>query len=207
MRLGIFGGTFDPPHLGHLILAEEARFQLNLFQVLWVLTPSPPHKDGSEVSPWEIRRDLVSAAIEDDPQFELSTVDIDRPPPHYAYETLDILHESYPGAELIYLMGGDSLRDLPGWERPPDFLTACDAIGVMRRPSDDIDLPALELVLPGVSAKVRFVEAPLLEISGSEIRRRAMSDEPIKYYLPRAVFRIIQELKLYGYTRIMENRQ
>lgn len=199
-RLGVFGGTFDPPHLGHLILAEEARFQLKLSRVLWVLTPSPPHKDGIDISSWEIRRDLVKVAIGSDFHFELSTVDFDRPPPQYAYETLGILHERYPGAELVYLMGGDSLRDLPSWERPPDFLEACDAIGVMRRPRDEIDLPALEQMLPGVNDKIRFIDAPLLEISGSEIRRRARMDEPIKYYLPPAVYQLIEKINLYRNT-------
>jgi nicotinate-nucleotide adenylyltransferase len=198
MRLGVFGGTFDPPHLGHLILAEEARFQLNLTRILWVLTPSPPHKEESEISSWEIRLELVQAALGDDPHFELSTVDIDRPGPQYAYATLGILHKRYPGTELVYLMGGDSLHDLPGWERPLEFLAASDAIGVMRRPGELIDLTDLERVVPGVSNKVCFIDAPLLEISGSEIRRRARMNEPIRYFLPPAVYQIIQKIHLYA---------
>jgi nicotinate-nucleotide adenylyltransferase len=94
-------------------------------------------------------------------------------------------------------MGGDSLRDLPTWKHPQDFLAACHSLGVMRRPGDEIDAPALEAILPGVSKKVKFVDAPLLEISGSEIRRRALMDEPIKYYLPPAVYRLIRERNLY----------
>jgi nicotinate-nucleotide adenylyltransferase len=196
-RLGIFGGTFDPPHLGHLILAEEARYQLKLSRVLWVLTPDPPHKPGLNITPWPVRMELVSAAIGGDDCFEFSTVDIDRQPPHFAFETLRILQKRHPGSALVYLMGGDSLRDLPTWKYPQDFLAACHYLGVMRRPGDEIDAPALEAILPGVSKKVKFVDAPLLEISGSEIRRRALMDEPIKYYLPPAVYRLIRERNLY----------
>jgi nicotinate-nucleotide adenylyltransferase len=196
-KLGIFGGTFDPPHLGHLILAEEARFQLELARVLWVLTPEPPHKAGWEILPWQVRMDLVRAAIEGEPCFELSTVDIDRPPPHYAFETLALIQDAHPDAELIYLMGGDSLHDLPSWRHPQIFLANCHAVGVMRRPGDEIDYSTLEAALPGVIKKVLFVDAPLLEISGSEIRRRAAEDEPIRYYLPTGVYELILERKLY----------
>jgi nicotinate-nucleotide adenylyltransferase len=196
-RIGVFGGTFDPPHLGHLILAAEARYQLDLVRVLWVLTPDPPHKQGIRITAWTIRRELVRAAIEEDDSFELSEVDIARPPPHYAYETLHILRARHPEMELVFLMGGDSLRDLPAWEQPLEFLSACDAVGVMRRPADQVDLPSLEARLPGISSKVRFVDAPLLEISGSEIRRRAAANEPIRYYLPQPVYRLICDWKLY----------
>ncbi|MCX8025419.1 MAG: adenylyltransferase/cytidyltransferase family protein, partial [Thermanaerothrix sp.] len=91
-RLGIFGGTFDPPHVGHLILASEAADQLHLDRVLWVLTPDPPHKRGQPITPLAIRLKLVMAAIQEDPLFELSRVEIDRPGPHYAVDTLRILH-------------------------------------------------------------------------------------------------------------------
>lgn len=196
-RLGVFGGTFDPPHIGHLILAAEARYQLSLMRVLWVLTPDPPHKQGVSITSWTVRRELVRAAIGDDDSFEFSEVDIARPPPHYAYETLRILRARHKDMELVYVMGGDSLRDLPTWERPLDFLAACDAVGVMRRPGDQVDLPSLENQLPGISRKVRFVDAPLIEISGSDIRRRAALNEPIRYYLPERVYRLICEGNLY----------
>jgi nicotinate-nucleotide adenylyltransferase len=196
-RLGVFGGTFDPPHLGHLILADEARFQLNLSRVLWVLTPEPPHKEGIMISPWRLRLELLTAAIGGEDHFELSDIDLNRAPPHFAFETLRILRSQNPEATLIYLMGGDSLHDLPTWERPLDFLEACDAVGVMRRIGDNIDLPSLEAKLPGISTKVCFVNSPIVEISGSEIRRRAAIDEPIKYFLPSKVYQLIVDMQLY----------
>jgi nicotinate-nucleotide adenylyltransferase len=146
--IGIFGGTFDPPHIGHLVLAAEAHKQLGLDRLLWVLTPDPPHKQGRSIAPLDHRLAMVKLAIADDPQFELSTVELTRPGPHYALDTVQILAGQNPGADLVYLMGGDSLRDLPTWHRPADFISACHRIGVMRRPEDAVDLVALEKTCP-----------------------------------------------------------
>lgn len=197
MKLGIFGGTFDPLHAAHLILAAEAQFQLALDRVLWVLTPDPPHKEKWKVTSVAHRLDMLQSAIGDNPLFELSRVDLDRPGPYYAVDTLAILRDHYPRAELVYLMGGDSLHDLPDWHRPAEFLAACDALGVMRRPNDGIDLPVLEAKYPGLEAKVRFVDAPLLEISAREIRHKIASARPFRYYLPLSVYQIILERDLY----------
>jgi nicotinate-nucleotide adenylyltransferase len=197
LRIGIFGGTFDPPHLGHLILAAEAYHQLKLKHLLWVLTPLPPHKPGRPISSVEQRLILLQAAISGNPAFEVSRVDIDRQPPHYALDTVRILKSQVPDAEFIYLMGGDSLHDLPTWHRPQDFTAACDLLGVMRRPGDQADLNALEAAIPGVSKKVCFVDAPLLDISSSDIRRRISQGEPFRYFLPQEVFELIQAQGLY----------
>ena len=196
-KLGLFGGTFDPPHLGHLILAAEAHHQLALDCVLWVLTPEPPHKSGLIISAWQTRMQLLEAAIGSDPGFAISRVDIARPPPHYAFETVRLVKQEYPDDELVYLMGGDELRDLATWKQPADFVAACDAIGVMRRPADAVDLLALEREFPGVTEKVWFLAAPLIEISASEIRRRIGSGQPVRYFLPQPVYDLILEQKLY----------
>src|SRR5574341_1969042 len=183
-RIGIFGGTFDPPHLGHLILASEARAQLKLTRLLWVLTPIPPHKLRQPISSLDDRLAMLKLALADEPAFELSTVEIGRRGPHYTVDTLKLLPEQNRGADLILLLGGDSLRDLPTWHRPADLVAACRQIGVMRRPGDSIDLSALERKIPGIRAKVRFIEAPLLEIASREIRQRAAKGRPFRYYLP-----------------------
>ena len=195
--IGIFGGTFDPPHLGHLILAAEARAQLGLERLLWVLTPNPPHKQGQSIAPLPQRLEMVKLAIEHDPQFELSNVDMSRPGPHYALDTVQLLAGQNPGAKLVYLMGGDSLRDLPTWHRPAEFVSACHLIGVMRRPGDAVELATLEKSLPGLSAKVRFVEAPLLEIAAREIRARIAEGRPFRYFLPEGVYEYIISQGLY----------
>lgn len=197
MRTGIFGGTFDPPHIGHQILAAEAAAQLGLDRVLWVLTPHPPHKQGSKISDDRVRLKLVRAAVSGNPIFEVSTIEFERPGPHYAVDTLAVLAQRYPGMELIYLMGGDSLYDLPTWHEPLEFVRRCDGIGVMRRPADTVDLVALERRLPGISAKVHFVAAPLIDISASDIRARAAKGLPYRYMLPPAVYRWIERLHLY----------
>lgn len=196
-RLGVFGGTFDPPHLGHLILASEALDQLSLERLLWVVTPDPPHKQGQPITALDDRLDLVQAAIAEEPAFVLSRVEVDRPGPHYALDTVNLLREQHPGFELVYLLGGDSLADLPDWHRPSEFVLACDAIGVMRRPGEIIDLSHLEDLLPGLGERVCFIDAPLLEISSSSLRRRAADGRPIRYYLSPAVFDLIQRRRLY----------
>jgi nicotinate-nucleotide adenylyltransferase len=202
MRVGIFGGTFDPPHLAHLILAAEAVQQMRLEKVLWVLTPDPPHKLGHEIRPWNQRLMLVQAAISENTTFEISRVDIDRPGPHYAVDTLDLLAQNNPGIELFYLMGGDSLRDLPTWYRPVDFLKACAGLGVMRRPSSKTDLSALEGLLPGISQRVQFIQAPLIEVSSSDIRERIDSGRTYRYFLPQPVYQIITESCMYRKSQV-----
>ncbi len=196
-RIGIFGGTFDPPHLGHLILAKEAEDQLLLERVLWVLTPDPPHKPDRNISPLEARLEMVQAAIDDEPGFELSRVDIERPGPHYAVDTVRLLVERHPQAELIYLIGGDSLHDLPTWRNPQELVQACDRLGVMRRPGDTIDLDALKRIIPGLEERVCWIDAPLLEISSSEIRQRVHDGRAYRYYVPSAVYLLIKQLGLY----------
>jgi nicotinate-nucleotide adenylyltransferase len=197
MRLGIFGGTFDPPHLGHLILGAEARAQLGLERVLWVLTPYPPHKVNQPITSLEDRLDLLSAALDEDPAFEISRVDIDRPAPHYAVDTLGLLREQYPQAMLVYLMGGDSLVDLPLWHRPLDFVHSCDEIGVMLRPGHAMNLDILEARLPGLRDRARLVRAPLLEISSSDVRRRIAQGQPYRYLLSDSVYRLVNDRHLY----------
>jgi len=197
MRMGVFGGTFDPPHLGHLILAAEAADQLALDRLLWVLTPAPPHKQSVPISPAAVRLRLVEAAIGDNPLFELSRVDIDRPGPQYTVDTVRLLQEQNPTADLFFLMGGDSLHDLPTWSHPSELIDLCAGIGVMRRPSDEVDLANLTLLFPRLSEKIHFIDVPLLEISSSQIRQRVAAGKPYRYYLSQPVYDLIRSLPLY----------
>lgn len=196
MLLAIFGGTFDPPHLGHLALCRAALAGLGLDRLLWVLTPAPPHKRGRAISPLPHRLAMVELALRGEP-FELSRVDIDRPAPHYALDTVRILSGQNPGADLLYLMGSDSLNDLPAWHRPAELVAALRYIGVMRRPGETPDLPTLEQALPGLTAKVRFVETPPVDISASEVRARVRCGEPIEPLVPPRVARYIHKHGLY----------
>jgi nicotinate-nucleotide adenylyltransferase len=196
-RMGLFGGTFDPPHVGHLILAAEARDQLDLDCTQWILTPDPPHKRGKEITDLDHRLAMVQIAVANDDHFSLSRVDIDRPGPHYAVDTIKIFRQRYPDQELIYLMGGDSLQSLPQWETPAIFLDLVDGIGVMRRPGDEIDLRELIDVLPQLPKKLHFVTAPLLEISAQQIRRRARENRAFRYYVIPAIYQYILRNGLY----------
>lgn len=196
-RIGIFGGTFDPPHLGHLILACEVRSQLNLDRLLWMLTPAPPHKQDRKISSLAHRRKLVELAIHENPNFELSLIEAERPGPHYSVDTVHIIRKRNLDAEIVFLMGGDSLKNLHTWHLLDEFISACDEIGVMRRPDDDVDFNKLATAISGLKEKIRFVDAPLLEIASREIRRRVREGLPIRYYLPREVYAYILEKGMY----------
>lgn len=197
MKFGIFGGTFDPPHIGHLILAEEASEQLVLDQVLWVLTPFPPHKTNQKISPIQDRMTMVLLAITGNRKFNLSRVDIDRPPPHYAVDTVSLLSEKYPGNEYYYLMGADSLNDLPTWHEPIQFVSRCHGIGVMIRHGESIDSSKLEAEIPGLNEKLHFLKTPQIDVSGSGIRSRVESGRQFRYYVPDKIFHYILNHKLY----------
>ena len=195
--IGVFGGTFDPPHLGHLILAGEALHQLGLARILWVLTPQPPHKPEKPITEHIHRLDMLKKAIGSIPRFEVSTIESERPGPHYTVDTIDLLQDRNPTARLILLLGGDSLRDLPTWYKPDELLTAVYALGVMRRPGDEIDLATLEKSLPGLKQKVRFFDTPQLEISSTTIRERVKNGGHFRFYLTEAVYEYIQKYRLY----------
>lgn len=196
-QIGLFGGTFDPPHLGHLILASEACAQLSLDRILWVLTPNPPHKQHQVITPVEHRLAMVQRAIQDNPLFELSLVELERPGPHYTLDTIKQIAAQYPNADITPLIGGDSLRDLPTWNRPQELLQACHWVGVMHRPGEQENLDELEKQLPGIRSKVHYVDAPLLEIASREIRSRIATGRPFRYYLHPAVYEYILEHQLY----------
>lgn len=195
--IALYGGAFDPPHIAHLILAAEAQNQLALPRLLWLPTPLPPHKIGQTITPLQHRIEMVRRSIAGLPGFEFSNVEMSRPGPHYTVETLKILRGEYPAADFVLLIGGDSLRDFLLWRQPQQIIAACRTIGVMRRPGDDIHLNALEEKLPGLSEKVRFVNAPQLEISSGEIKRRIAAGEHYRHYLHPDVYQYIEKHKLY----------
>jgi nicotinate-nucleotide adenylyltransferase len=140
---------------------------------------------------------MLELAIADNPKFELSRIEMDRPGPHYTVDTMRLLADERPSADLILLIGGDSLRDLPTWHRPADLVAACHEIGVIRRPGDSVDLSEWEGQVPGTQAKVQFIDTPLLEISSSAIRHRIRENLPFRYYLSPPVYEYILKHHLY----------
>ncbi len=196
MRVGILGGTFDPPHIGHLILGEYARDALGLAPLLYVPAADPPHKQDEDNTPIDHRMAMLQLALGGNPHFEISRVDVDRPGPHYSLDTVKIIQQTYPQAEIYFVMGGDSLRDLPAWHRPQELIQLCELV-VMRRPFAEAWPDMHEDVLPGLSRRVIMMDTPVLEISSTAIVRRLQARRSVRYLVPDAVLAYIWEHRLY----------
>lgn len=196
LRLGVLGGTFDPPHYGHLALAETARVQLGLSWVLFVPAGGPPHKPGYPLSPAVHRAAMVKAAVADNPAFTLSRVDLDRPSPHYTVDMLALLRRMFAGAEFYLLMGGDSLAEFLNWHDPAGIVRQA-TLAVMERPGWTADMAALERGIPGIRERVVWLDAPRLDLSATDLRRRVREGLPIRYLVPPAVETYIREHHLY----------
>lgn len=197
-RLGIFGGTFDPPHHGHVALATAAQAQLQLDQVLWLVAADPPHKRGQVGTPADLRAEMVQAVVADLPGHQLSRVDLDRPGPHYTVDALRLLVDRNPGAELYLLMGGDSLRDLSTW-RAPGAIIALSYLAVMQRPGIKPDLGALEAQVPGLSQRIRWIWVQPVGSSSRAIRVAVQAGEiaAIASQVAEPVLALIQREQLY----------
>jgi len=196
VRLGVLGGTFDPVHTGHLVLAEQAREQLRLDRVLWVPAGDPWRKAGEPVSPAEDRLVMVRLAIEGNDGFEVSTTELDRAGPTYTLDTLQQLRGEYAAEELFFLLGLDGLADLPNWHKPAELIRLA-LLGVARRGDEQLRLAELERQMPGLEERVRWVEMPRLDISGTELRRRASEGRSLRYLVPPAVASYVREHGLY----------
>ena len=197
MRIGLFGGTFDPPHIGHLVLAAEALVQMHLKSLFWVLTPDPPHKKEQVITDVGIRIAMVKAMINGFPEFTFSDIEFKRPGPHFAADTVRELKHDFPDAQIFYLLGGDSLNDLPGWHSPADFVHACAGIIVMQRVNEKPDWKLLDQKLPELRRKTHFLKTPIIEISSNDIRERVKQDRPWRPYVNAGVEKIIQESNIY----------
>jgi len=197
MRVGVIGGTFDPVHLGHLLIAQEASDRLQLDHVLFVPAGAPPHKLGSRISDAENRLAMVKLAITDNARFLVSRIDIDRQGPNYTVDTIRLLREEWGlGTEIYFLIGTDSLIDLPGWYQPERLLRLCQVVAVCR-PGYEVRLDELGEKLPNVAFLVRMVDIPVLDISSTEIRQRVRDGRSIRYLVPSAVEVYIREHQLY----------
>ena len=197
MRLGVFGGTFDPVHYGHLVAAEEVRYRLRLDKVLFVPAGMPPHKLDHDITPTRHRLAMLELAIASNPGFALSRVDIDRHGPCYTVDTLALLHQEYgPGTELFFLMGMDSLAEILTWKEPERLIRLAQIV-VVGRPGFQADVDELDKVLPGAAERISIVDTPLMEVSSSDIRQRVREGAPIRYQVPEAVEAYIRAHRLY----------
>jgi nicotinate-nucleotide adenylyltransferase len=197
-RIGLLGGTFNPPHLGHLVCAQDACFQLGLDRVLFVPVHSPPHKALESDPGVEHRVQLCVVAVGDDERLGVSRAEADVPRPSYTVDTLRRLHDQSPEDQLTFIVGGDMAHSLPAW-REPEAIVALAELGVAERSGlrrEDI----LERLagIPGAAERVRFFDMPRIDVSSTLIRRRVAAGEPVRYLLPDAVADYIARERLYG---------
>ena len=197
IRLGLLGGTFDPPHYGHLLAAEESAWQFKFERVLFLPARQNPLKEGEAITDVEDRCEMVARAIADNPAFELSRRDMERPPPSYTADLLRLLKDEAPERELYFMVGADILPELPKWHRPDEILRLARLVVVNRPESPLPDVQALEAALPGARERVDLVFIPGVAISARYLRARVAAGQPVRYLTPPAVERYIREKGLY----------
>ena len=195
-RIGVLGGTFDPVHNGHLYIANALSAALGLEHVVWVPAGRPPHKTGQIVSKDRDRLAMLDLALAGSATDEIDTIDIDRTGPSYTADTLEILAERFSPARLFFLMGEDSLRDLPSWHDPERLLRIAE-LGVAARPGVDADLESVARQIPAVRGRVHLVPTEEIAISSSDIRRRVRENQSIQGLVPASVETYIRDHRLY----------
>jgi nicotinate-nucleotide adenylyltransferase len=193
-RLGVMGGSFDPPHIAHLVIASEAFHELSLERVLFVPAAAPPHKGGGERTSAEIRLELTSLAVDDDLRFTASGIEIERGLT-YTADTLRALDERYAGHELVFIMGSDSLLQLETWHAPEELLSLC-SLAVAPRPGDSPEAIAAAAAR-WHDDQVTVLDLPALAVSSSDIRERVALRRPFRYLVPQRVEQYILETGLY----------
>ncbi len=198
MKLGVFGGTFDPVHLGHLILAEWCREECGLDEVWFVPAPSPPHKDRSEITPAPLRAEMLELAVAGCPKFGVSRIEFDREGPSYTVETLQQLQAEGADRELFLLVGGDSLRDFSTWREPQRIAELATVVAVNRGRESLLSSDQMQQTLgAATAARIREVRMPAIDISATELRQRVREGRSIRFLTPRAVEAFIDEQRLY----------
>jgi nicotinate-nucleotide adenylyltransferase len=200
MRIGVFGGTFDPVHLGHLILAEQCREQGRLDEVWFVPAGAPPHKLHYPITPFRHRAEMLRLATAGHPAFRVNELENERPGPSYTVETLDELRKTQPGAGWFFLVGSDTLADLHEWHDPAGVVRRAGLL-VMARGGEPVmsaeELRASLRLPEGERLSLEVVAAPRIEISSRDLRRRAAEGRSLRYVVPRAVECYIEEKGLY----------
>jgi nicotinate-nucleotide adenylyltransferase len=191
-RIGLMGGTFDPIHYGHLVIAEEVRVTLGLAEMLFIPAGQPPHKPGHVITPAEQRLAMLELAITSNPHFTISLIELDRPGLSYLVDTLRILRTQMgTNVELSFVIGWDSLEELHTWYDPQGILTQLDALVAVGRPGyvdeGEYNNIQLETRLPGISQRLHVVQAPQFSVSSTDLRQRVAQGKPIKYQVPEAV--------------------
>lgn len=196
-KIGVFGGTFDPVHVGHLILTEFVRDALSLDQVLFVPAFIPPHKQGATISPGERRLTMVELAIAGNDRLAASDVELKRGGVSYTVDTLADLAKACPDDELTLLVGADNLHDLPNWRRPAELVSLARIAAVRRPGNPPVDWAVLPMDLLTAGVGFHEVEIPLIEVSSTMIRERRRQGKSIRYLTPAAVEAYLDHHGLY----------
>lgn len=197
-KIGLFGGTFDPIHIGHLIIASEVCEKLALDEVRFIVAPRPPHKNGIIASD-DDRVAMVLRAIENDDRFRIDLREFERPGSSYTVDTIQSFHDEFPTSELFFVMGEDSLLDFPSWN-DPEIIVGLATIAVASRPKIELDLTTLFAKLPSARNRVIEVKTPEVAISSTLIRERLAKGESIRYLVPAEVETTIYDRSLYHET-------
>ena len=198
MKIGVFGGTFDPVHVGHLIGAERSREVLGLDQVLFIPAGQPYFKADRRITEAPHRLAMVELAVESNPGFAASDMEISRPGPTYTVDTLEELSNQLgPETELFVILGVDSLRELERWHQPRRILDMSRLVALPRPDMADPDARMLDAISPGSSSRVEVMDGPLIDVSASDIRYRVSQGLSIRYLVPEAVEAHIHEHGLY----------
>lgn len=202
MRIGVFGGTFDPVHLGHLILAEQAREQGRLDEVWFVPAASPPQKQGQAITRFEMRVEMVALAIAGNPAFRINEIEKERPGPSFTVDTLTELRRRHPHDTFYLLIGGDSLADLPDWYDPVGILAQAGLL-VMARPgvplvsAEQLRRQLGDKMAADVPLSLEVINAPVIDIASRDLRARVAQGRSIRYVVPRAVEAYVSDKGLF----------
>lgn len=199
MKIGVFGGTFDPVHVGHLILAERCREEAGLDQVWFLPSYAPPHKQGQAITRFELRCDMLALALTGQPAFRVEPIEKELPPPSYTARTLAELHERHPEHTFALIIGGDSLYDLPTWYEPGRVLAQAELVAV---PRPGAVLPSaaevsVKVGVPPEQVRLTVVDCPQVDVSSRDIRQRVGMGKSVRFLVPRAVEEYVRERKLY----------
>jgi nicotinate-nucleotide adenylyltransferase len=196
-RIGILGGAFNPPHLGHLVCAQEALVRLELDRVLFVPVGQAPHRELRPDPGAAVRAELVEAAIAGDDRFEVSHIELEREGPSYTADTLRALREQRPDDELFLILGGDQAAALGSWHEPEEVLALATLV-VFERGSWTRNAIGIKIGRLAGAERVRYLEMPMIEVSSSLIRRRVGAGQPLRYLVPDAVADAVERQGLYG---------
>jgi len=201
MRVGVLGGTFDPVHMGHLIIAEEAQNKLGLSEVIFIPAGDPWLKAGSNITDGMIRLNMLKMALEGNPSFRIDTQEIDRKGPSFTVDTIvNLSSRLKAGSEIYFIIGLDALADLAKWKHPRHLADIC-CFATMKRPGyTALDLKALEVDIPGVSERIHILDNIQVDISSSNIRQRLYSGLSIRYLVPAGIKEYIESVNLYRDT-------